>query len=150
MIEARHTIRIARPSRDLVAAERFYVEGLGLSVLSKTAGGSQEDHDLLIVGPPDGRWHLELTTARQAAVKPSPTPEDLFVIYLEVTVSEETVTQAVAHGGSVVPPHNSYWAVGGVTITDPDGYRVVLTERRWGPNTLLCAEAGLNQPLMTG
>jgi hypothetical protein len=31
MIEASHAIRIARPSLDLAAAERFYVQGLGLS-----------------------------------------------------------------------------------------------------------------------
>jgi hypothetical protein len=32
---ANHAIRIARPSLDLGAAERFYVDGLGLSVLFK-------------------------------------------------------------------------------------------------------------------
>ena len=43
----------------------------------------------------------------------------------------------MAHGGTVVPADNPYWDVGGVTIADPDGYRVVLTQRSWGPNTPL-------------
>ena len=138
MIDASHTIRIARPTLDLATAERFYVEGLGLNVLFKSAGGSPEEtHDLLMVGPGDGQWHLELTTGKHSAATPSPTPENLFVIYLEVTVSEETVTKAVAHGGTVVRSHNKSWDRGGVTITDPDGYRVVLTERRWGSNAPL-------------
>ena len=79
---------------------------------------------------------LALTAARRILKS----AEDLYVIRLEVTVSEETVTQAVAQGGTVAPSRNSYWDRGRVTITDPDGYRVVLTERHWRPNTPLCAE----------
>src|SRR5260221_128950 len=33
-------------------------------------------------------------------------------------------------GYPAVPPHNPYWAGGGVTIPDPDGWRVVLMARR--------------------
>jgi hypothetical protein len=29
---------------------------------------------------------------------------------------------------------NPYWDAGGTTIADPDGYRVVLTQRSWGRN----------------
>jgi predicted enzyme related to lactoylglutathione lyase len=64
-------------------------------------------------------------------VTPSPTPEDLLVIYLESPVPEEAVARAVAHGGTVVPSLNPYWDEGGITITDPDGYRLVLTSRSW-------------------
>jgi catechol 2,3-dioxygenase-like lactoylglutathione lyase family enzyme len=138
MIEASHVIRIARPSLDLAAAERFYVQGLGLSVLFRSAGSAESGtHDLLMVGPAGGQWHLELTVGPHDLVTPSPTPEDLLVIYLGATASERLVAQAVAHSGTVVPAHNPYWDVDGVTITDPDGYRVVLTQRSWGLNTPL-------------
>jgi catechol 2,3-dioxygenase-like lactoylglutathione lyase family enzyme len=135
VISASYTIRIARPSLDLAAAERFYADGLGLSVLfrkdGRATGGA---HDLLMVGPADARWHLELTVAvtESDAVTPSPTPEDLLVIYLESPISQEAVDRAVAHGGTVVPSSNPYWDEGGITIADPDGYRVVLTSRSWG------------------
>ena len=79
---------------------------------------------------------LALTAARRILKS----AEDRFVICLEVTVSEETVTQTVAHGGTVAPSRNAYWDRGRVTITDPDGYRIILTERHWRPNTPLCAE----------
>ncbi|GHF59911.1 VOC family protein [Streptomyces thermodiastaticus] len=135
MIGASHTIRIARPSTDLAAAERFYCEGLGLDVLFRGVGDPEAGtHDLLMVGPRDARWHLELTVGTRETVLPSPTPEDLLVIYLDAPVSRAMVDRAVAHGGTVVAAHNPYWDHGGVTIADPDGYRVVLTERCWGLN----------------
>jgi len=128
MIDGHHKIRIARPSRDLAAAERFYVQGLGLSVLfRKTEPGGYE---LLMLGPDGGQWHLELTRGIDG-IDPSPTPEDLLVIYLAAAVPAEMVDRAVAHGGTVVPSHNPYWDAGGVTVADPDGYRVVLTQRSW-------------------
>jgi catechol 2,3-dioxygenase-like lactoylglutathione lyase family enzyme len=138
MIDESHVIRIARPSRDLAVAERFYVRGLGLSVLFRATGSADlGTHDLLMVGPVGGQWHLELTVGTRDTVTPSPTPEDLLVIYLAAPVNEDLVARAVANGGTVVPAHNSYWDVGGITITDPDGYRVVLTQRSWGRNTPL-------------
>jgi catechol 2,3-dioxygenase-like lactoylglutathione lyase family enzyme len=138
LINANHAIRIARPSLDLEAAERFYVDGLGLGVLFKKDGNAtREPHDLLMVGPEGGQWHLELTVAisEADAVTPTPTPEDLLVIYLEEPVSSEAIKRAVAYGGTVVASNNPYWDIGGVTIADPDGYRVVLTQRSWGPVT---------------
>jgi hypothetical protein len=136
LINADQAIRIARPSLDLGAAERFYVDGLGLSVLYKKDGNAAgEPHDLLMVGPDGGQWHLELTVAVTAAdaVTPTPTPEDLLVIYLAEPVSDEAIKRAVTYGGTVVVSNNPYWDIGGVTIADPDGYRVVLTKRSWRP-----------------
>ncbi len=132
MIEPVHHIRIARPVRDLDASEDFYVSGLGLSRLERIAGrpGTGE-RDLLMAGPAGGHWHLELTASSEDPVTPAPTPEDLLVIYLGCPVREGTVDRAVRHGGTVVSAHNPYWDQGGVTIADPDGYRVVLTERTW-------------------
>lgn len=136
MIDAGHTIRIARPSVDLAAAERFYTEGLGLNVLFRAKGRPEDGtRDLLMVGPLGGQWHLELTTGTNDTLTPGPTAEDLLVLYLGKPVDEETLIRILTHGGTLVPAHNPYWDQGGVTITDPDGYRIVLTERIWNPNT---------------
>jgi catechol 2,3-dioxygenase-like lactoylglutathione lyase family enzyme len=132
MIDATHVIRIARPSLDLAAAARFYVGGLGLRVLYQADGDpARGTYDLLMMGPDGGQWHLELTGDPRQPVVPAPTPEDLLVIYLTAPVSPELTARAVAHGGTVVPSVNPYWDEGGVTIRDPDGYRVVLTQRSW-------------------
>ncbi|WP_130799122.1 VOC family protein [Streptomyces otsuchiensis] len=134
MIEPTSAIRIARPSLDLAAAERFYSGGLGLSVLYRGSGRPElGERDLLMVGPGGGPWHLELTASDHDVVTPRPTPEDLLVIYLGTPPTDAFVTRATEHGGTVVPSHNPYWDRGGVTVTDPDGYRVVLTERVWAP-----------------
>ncbi|MEV4098267.1 hypothetical protein [Streptosporangium saharense] len=34
------------------------------------------------------------------------------------------------------PSHNPYWDAHGVTLTDPDGYRLVLSTRSWNPGTV--------------
>ncbi|MFX4291606.1 VOC family protein [Streptomyces bohaiensis] len=132
MIESHCTIRIGRPSLDLDAAERFYVGGLGLAVLYRATGRPEAgERDLLMVGPEGAAWHLELTASEHDVVVPAPTSEDLLVVYLGKPVSETFVARVIEHGGTVVPSHNPYWDRQGVTLADPDGYRVVLTERRW-------------------
>ncbi|MCQ8189828.1 VOC family protein [Streptomyces rugosispiralis] len=125
-------IRIARPSRDLAAAERFWCAGLGLSVVYRVEGGDRAgEHDLLMVCRPDAAWHLELVHEAAHPVEPRPTEEDLLVIYLDEPVPEELVDRLTQHGGTRVTSPNPYWNEWGVTIEDPDGYRLVLCRRGW-------------------
>ncbi|WP_030056354.1 MULTISPECIES: VOC family protein [Streptomyces] len=132
MIDATMRVRIARPSRDLAAAERFYVGGLGLDVLWRTTERVSGKHDLLMVGPPGGSWHFELTHDPEHPLEPTPTVDDLFVVYLGAPADEALIARLEAAGGTRVTSHNPYWDEFGVTITDPDGYRLVLCSRSWG------------------
>ncbi|MBV2353753.1 VOC family protein [Streptomyces sp. J2-1] len=125
-------VRVARPSRDLAAAERFYVDGLGLDVLWRTTERVPGEHDLLMVGPKGGGWHFELTHDPERPLDPTPTVDDLFVVYLGEPVEDALVARLVAAGGTRVPAHNPYWDTYGVTVADPDGYRLVLCSRDWG------------------
>lgn len=131
MIEHNAHVRIARPSRDLAKAERFYVCGLGLDVLFQKRRSAPGEHDLLMVGWRDAGWHFELTHDPSNPIEPAPTPDDLFVIYLAGPVDVELVARLAAAGGTRVVAHNPYWDHFGVTIEDPDGYRLVLGERAW-------------------
>ncbi|MGW1540086.1 VOC family protein [Streptomyces sp. NPDC002309] len=125
-------LRIARPSLDLRAAERFWISGLGLEVLYRhTADSAAGGHSLLMVGWPDAAWHLELVHDPTAPVDPQPTPEDLLVVYLDGPVPDTLVERLEDHGGKQVPAHNPYWDTWGVTIRDPDGYLLVLSTRDW-------------------
>ncbi|WP_069884897.1 VOC family protein [Streptomyces luteocolor] len=125
-------IRIARPSRDLAAAERFWVDGLGLDVVYRAeGGGAPGEHDLLMVGWPDASWHLELVHEAAAPVQPRPTEEDLLVAYVDGEVPEALVARLEEHGGTRVLSPNPYWNEWGVTVEDPDGYRLVLSTRAW-------------------
>jgi catechol 2,3-dioxygenase-like lactoylglutathione lyase family enzyme len=123
-------VRIARPSRDLAAAEDFWVRGLGLSVLFRTASaGGPDEHDLLMAGWPDASWHLELV--HDPGVAPRPTAEDLLVVYLDEQVPPALLSRLEAHGGTRVRSRNPYWDKWGATVEDPDGYRLVLSTRGW-------------------
>ncbi|MEV6957072.1 VOC family protein [Streptomyces sp. NPDC051183] len=132
MINAQTHIRIARPSRDLAAVERFYVGGLGLDVQWRTTERVSGKHDLVMVGPAGGGWHFELTHDPENPVEPAPTVEDLFVVYLGEAPDEALVQRLVEHGGTRVAAHNPYWDEFGVTVEDPDGYQLVLCSRTWG------------------
>ncbi|CAM5478186.1 glyoxalase/bleomycin resistance protein/dioxygenase [Streptomyces avidinii] len=132
MIDSHTHVRVARPSLDLAAAERFYVGGLGLDVLWRSAERTSGEHDLVMVGPADGGWHFELTRDPEKPLAPSPTVDDLFVVYLGEAPDEALVARLIEHGGTRVASHNPYWDQYGVTVADPDGYRLVLCSRTWG------------------
>lgn len=134
-------IRIARPSFDLTRAERFYVEGLGLEVLyriepdSEPQGGNGYVDDLVMLGWANASWHLELVQDHPhdvtRACLPRPTDEDLLVIYVEGPIDPSFLDRLMAFGGKKVTARNPYWEQWGVTVEDPDGYRVVLSQRGW-------------------
>ncbi|HEX7373634.1 MAG TPA: VOC family protein [Steroidobacteraceae bacterium] len=123
-------LRIARPVSDLARAESMYVQGLGYEVL-----GRFQDHagfDGVMLGDPGGDHHLEFTYARRHPLMPTPTVEDLLVLY--VASHEEwqaACARMSAAGFKHVPAFNPYWDERGQTFEDPDGYRVVLEQARW-------------------
>lgn len=128
-------LRIARPSRNLAAAERFWTDGLGLDVLFRKGPepgvGPGSEYALLMVGGRDAPWHLELAADPHHPVQPEPTDEDLLVLYLDGPVPDGLVGRLERSGGRRVPARNPYWDEWGVTVEDPDGYRLVLCTRGW-------------------
>jgi catechol 2,3-dioxygenase-like lactoylglutathione lyase family enzyme len=124
-------LRIARPSRDLRAAERFWVDGLGLDVLFRIDDSAEGGHALVMVGWRGAAWHLELVGDPDGETPPAPTEEDLLVLYLDGPVDEDVISRLIEAGGSRVPARNPYWDEWGVTVADPDGYRFVLSSRSW-------------------
>jgi catechol 2,3-dioxygenase-like lactoylglutathione lyase family enzyme len=124
-------LRIARPSHDLRASERFWVEGLGLEVLFRADDQADGGHALLMVGWPDAAWHLELVGDPEDETPAAPTEEDLLVLYLGGEVDAELVGRLVEAGGVRVAARNPYWDRWGVTLADPDGYQLVLSTLSW-------------------
>jgi catechol 2,3-dioxygenase-like lactoylglutathione lyase family enzyme len=125
-------LRLARPSRDLEAATRFYTEGLGLQVL-----GSFQDHDGfdgVILGHPAWPYHLELTQNRLHPAAVAPSKEDLLVFYIpNLPDWNEVVQRLRAAGAGETTNANPFWRAHGATFKDPDGYGVVLQNGSFTP-----------------
>jgi hypothetical protein len=123
-------LRIARPVTDVTRAANMYCQGLTLQVLA-----SFQDHegfDGVMVGAPGADYHLEFTRHRRHPLSPSPTAEDLLVIYYPRESEWWVACAAVAAAGfQVVSSCNPYWDVRGRTYADPDGYRLVLQQDTW-------------------
>jgi len=123
-------VRLARPVSDLRRSEEMYRRGLGLTVLGHFEGHA--GFDGVMLGVPGAPYHIELTRSRLHEVRPSPTPEDLVVVYLPEESAWRSACARMSEAGFVdVEPWNPYWAERGRTFMDTDGYRVVLERADW-------------------
>jgi catechol 2,3-dioxygenase-like lactoylglutathione lyase family enzyme len=119
-------VRLARHTDRLAEVISFYRDGLGLHEI-----GRFEDHDGydgVFLELPGTDTHLEFTRGGHHGA-PSPHPESLLVLYLG---GPELVNEACNRlGAQPVEPANPYWKTHGVTLIDPDGFRVVLVPDSW-------------------
>lgn len=121
-------LRIVHLVPDLRAAERFWVDGFGLEIEERKAATGGEP-PLLMVGPPDAPWHLELVEEPDAVAPVG--DEGLVALYLGEPADDARIARIEACGGRRVAAHNPYWDRNGVTLAAPSGHRVVLAGRTW-------------------
>lgn len=118
-------MRVARPARDLAQVVSFWVDTVGLAHLGGFTG--HNGYDGVFVGPPGREWHLEFTRHGSGEPVPTPTDEDLLVLYLAVDELERITARLAAAGHSPVDHANPYWAgAGALAFRDPDGYLLVV------------------------
>jgi catechol 2,3-dioxygenase-like lactoylglutathione lyase family enzyme len=119
-------VRVARPTDQLDAVVRFYRDGLGLAELFRFA--DHAGYDGVMLGLPGTDYHLEFTRHRDGSPGPAPTLDNLLVLYFGTAGEAEAVAARLAElGHPAVPAENPYWTEhGGITVEDPDGWRVVL------------------------
>lgn len=117
-------VRIARPTHQLDEIIHFYCEGVGLK---RIAGFQNHNgYDGVMIGLPDFAYHLEFTQDEKATHCPAPSKDNLLVFYLPDNKEiEKTVQRLTQLGYPPVAPENPYWQDKGITIEDPDGWRVV-------------------------
>ena len=119
-------LRVARHTERLDEVVAFYRDGLGLEEI-----GGFRDHDGydgVFLEIPGSGAHLEFTAGGEEGA-PIPHPESLLVLYLR---DGDAVQAVVARlGAEPVAPANPYWEEHGVTLEDPDGFRVVLVPDHW-------------------
>lgn len=100
-------IRFARPSAYFESTLKFWTEDIGLRVFGRTDGTAEGGHGLAFIGLPGAAWHLGLVDTSE--FPPTPTIEDLIVLYLEKAIEEETIQRIHVAGGIRVASHNPYW-----------------------------------------
>lgn len=117
--------RMARPTHQMDKIINFYHKGLGLEIV-----GSFKDHDGydgIMFGLPSVHYHLEFTQHTEAKPTPPPSDDNLLVFYIPDTEARDAlVNKLTGMGYRIVEPENPYWNRNGVTIADPDGWRIVL------------------------
>ena len=119
-------LRVARHTDRLDELVRFYRDGLGLFEVGRFEG--HDGYDGVFLAVPGSEAHLEFTSG-SVHDAPPPHPETLIVLYLGSRGAVERARERV--GAEPVEAANPYWARNGVTLTDPDGFRVVLVPSAW-------------------
>jgi len=119
-------VRVARQTGRLDEVVAFYRDGLGLPEIDRFAG--HDGYSGVMLDLPGTGTHLEFTATEHGSV-PTAHVEDLLVLYLgDMSEVDRMVTRV---GVAPVPSANPYWDEVGVTLTDPDGFRVVLVAGSW-------------------
>lgn len=117
-------LRVARHTTDLFAILVFYRDILGLEII-----GSFNDHDAydgVFLGIPGASWHLEFTVSNEAPVH-TPDEDDLLVFYVTEELHGTLTDKLKAAGVPEVTAKNPYWKNNGITFSDPDGFRIVIS-----------------------
>ncbi|WP_439021796.1 VOC family protein [Bacillus thuringiensis] len=117
--------RIARPTDKFEEVTAFYEKGLELKRIGEFYG--HEGYDGVMFGLPDEEYHLEFTRHIEGSPCPAPTKDNLLVFYMRDDSEMRKVTKRLyGLGYDEVEPENPYWKDKGITIEDPDGWRIVL------------------------
>ena len=118
-------VRVARPTDQIEELEKFYCTGLGLEKIGSFTG--HRGYTGLLIGMPDASYHLEFTQHIEGSPCPAPSKDNLLVFYMPDEQSIEVITRRLKEMGyPEAVPENTYWEEKGVTIEDPDGWRIVL------------------------
>lgn len=121
--------RYARHTNNLVDLINFYQNIIGLEKL-----GSFTEHngyDGTFLGLPEQDWHLEFTQSTNK-VDHNPDRDDLIVFYLDNEEQIQTILSKAKQAGVLpVTSQNCYWNDKGTELTDPDGFGVMLTIRKF-------------------
>lgn len=117
--------RVARPTHQLDKIIEFYTKGLGLEVIESFA--NHNEYDGVMFGLPNVDYHLEFTQHINATPISSPSDDNLLVFYIPNIEARDAIVARLEHMGyHAVEPKNPYWKIKGITICDPDGWRIVL------------------------
>jgi catechol 2,3-dioxygenase-like lactoylglutathione lyase family enzyme len=118
-------VRVARPTDKLAEVLEFYCADLGLPELFRT---NAHGYEVVMVGLPGDRYHLEFTSHADGSPGRAPSDENLLVFYF---ATEDRMLDVVGRlgerGHEPVELDNPWWREhGALAFADPDNWRIVL------------------------
>jgi catechol 2,3-dioxygenase-like lactoylglutathione lyase family enzyme len=118
-------VRIARPTDKLDAVLDFYCDDLGLPELYRTTA---HGYQVVMVGLPGDKYHLEFTSHDDGSPGRAPTDENLLVFYFTTADQMFDVVARLGESGhEPVELDNPWWQENGaIAFADPDNWRIVL------------------------
>jgi catechol 2,3-dioxygenase-like lactoylglutathione lyase family enzyme len=118
-------VRVARPTDKLDEVLEFYCTDLGLPELYRTAA---HGYEVVMVGLPGDKYHLEFTSHVDGSPGRAPTDENLLVFYFAAEDQMfDVVSRLGARGHEPVELDNPWWRDNGaMAFADPDNWRIVL------------------------
>ena len=120
-------VRVVRPTDQLDAVVRFYRDGVGLTQLGSWEAEGHAGYRGVLLGLPEHAYHLAFIQHAAGSPCPAPSRDNLLVLYIPDRAAIDRIAARLqAMGYDAVPPQNPWWAERGVTIPDPDGWRIVL------------------------
>lgn len=130
MIPKSSTMRVARPTDNLEALTKMYMDGLGFHLLGRFA--NHDGFDGAIIGHEQHNYHLEYTHHKGTTVGKAPSQDNLLIFYVaDPAIWKACCEQMIEAGFNEVPSYNKYWDIAGRSFEDIDGYRVVLQNKAW-------------------
>lgn len=120
-------IRFARHTHNLEKVLHFYEVGLQFQRIGSFSG--HDGYTGVMLGMPDAQVHLEFTEHKDVRPMEQPSPDHLVVFYFKSAALRDACAKRMnALGYSEVAPKNPYWLEHGITLEDPDGWRIVLVD----------------------
>ncbi len=117
-------LRVARHTTNLQPLIDFYTKVIGLEIIGEFK--NHDNYDGVFIGGKDIAWHLEFTVSNERTTH-YPDDDDLLVFYAASKEEYDKITEnIIANHIQQLAPKNPYWKENGITIADPDGFRLVI------------------------
>lgn len=117
--------RYARHTNNIQELEKFYTTILGFIKLGEFK--NHDGYDGIFVGYKEANWHIEFTQNGDLPTQKWD-EDDVLVFYPELQTDFDSIIENMKQAHiKIEKSKNPYWNTNGIQISDPDGYRIIIS-----------------------